>query len=141
MKRNEKHSQRGPNGQRLCGARTRTGAPCKGWAMKSGRCRMHGGKSYRGRWSPTFKHGLYSRDFLTRDAALYRLAPDLADRMRFHPVREKVRVALVYKNEGREAAYRLLAELTIKGLVRRYGSIEAVEARFFGRLSKSTGRR
>jgi hypothetical protein len=28
-----------------CGARTRTGAPCKGPAMPAGRCRMHGGAS------------------------------------------------------------------------------------------------
>lgn len=29
-----------------CGAHARqTGAPCLGWAMKNGRCRMHGGKS------------------------------------------------------------------------------------------------
>jgi hypothetical protein len=29
-----------------CGAKARTtGQPCKGWAMKNGRCRMHGGKS------------------------------------------------------------------------------------------------
>lgn len=31
--------------QKKCGARCRTkgGAPCLGWAMKNGRCRMHGG--------------------------------------------------------------------------------------------------
>ena len=29
-----------------CGAYARqTGKPCMGWAMKNGRCRMHGGKS------------------------------------------------------------------------------------------------
>jgi hypothetical protein len=28
-----------------CGARTRSGAPCKGVAMANGRCRMHGGPS------------------------------------------------------------------------------------------------
>jgi len=29
-----------------CGAYARqTGKPCLGWAMKNGRCRMHGGKS------------------------------------------------------------------------------------------------
>ena len=26
-----------------CGAKTRSGCPCKGPAMKNGRCRMHGG--------------------------------------------------------------------------------------------------
>jgi hypothetical protein len=29
----------------LCGAKTRSGSPCKGRAMKNGRCRMHGGKA------------------------------------------------------------------------------------------------
>lgn len=28
-----------------CGAKTRSGEPCKNWAMSNGRCRMHGGKS------------------------------------------------------------------------------------------------
>ncbi|MFT3820467.1 MAG: HGGxSTG domain-containing protein [Rubrivivax sp.] len=40
-----------------CGAHARTtGKPCKGPAMKNGRCRMHGGKSGR---KPT--HGFYTR--------------------------------------------------------------------------------
>lgn len=39
-----------------CGAkaRTRNGAPCKGMAMKNGRCRMHGG-AYK-----LEKHGMYT---------------------------------------------------------------------------------
>ena len=28
-----------------CGAKCRTGQPCKNASMKNGRCRMHGGKS------------------------------------------------------------------------------------------------
>lgn len=28
-----------------CGAKTRSGEPCKNYAMENGRCRMHGGKS------------------------------------------------------------------------------------------------
>ena len=31
--------------QKLCGAKTRSGDPCKNYAMANGRCRMHGGKS------------------------------------------------------------------------------------------------
>jgi len=47
---------------RICGAKTRAGTPCKNWGMwPSGRCRMHGGKSYGGAASPTFEHGWYSR--------------------------------------------------------------------------------
>ena len=34
-----------PNLAPRCGAKTRTGCPCKGPAMKNGRCRMHGGAS------------------------------------------------------------------------------------------------
>ncbi len=39
-----------------CGARCRTKnwAPCGGWAMKNGRCRMHGG-AYK-----LEKHGMYT---------------------------------------------------------------------------------
>jgi len=34
-----------PNLAPRCGARTRQGCPCRGPAMRNGRCRMHGGKS------------------------------------------------------------------------------------------------
>ncbi len=47
---------------RLCGAKTRAGTPCKNWGRWwSGRCRMHGGKSPGSIASPAFKHGWYSR--------------------------------------------------------------------------------
>ncbi len=53
-----------------CGAKTRSGTPCRSPAMKNGRCRMHGGMSTgprtkkgkkrarRGNW----KHGKYSAE-------------------------------------------------------------------------------
>ena len=54
-----------PPKNRVCGARTRAGTPCKNWSMQHrARCRMHGGKSPRGIGSPTFRHGRYSRDFV-----------------------------------------------------------------------------
>jgi hypothetical protein len=34
-----------PSKAARCGARTRSGAPCKSAAMRNGRCRMHGGAS------------------------------------------------------------------------------------------------
>src|SRR5580704_886479 len=34
-----------PDNAPRCGARTRSGTPCKGPAMPNGRCRMHGGLS------------------------------------------------------------------------------------------------
>lgn len=50
-----------PN-DRLCGAKTRAGAPCKNWSRRwSGRCRMHGGSSPMSIGSPSFKHGRYSK--------------------------------------------------------------------------------
>jgi hypothetical protein len=45
------------------GARTRAGIPCKGPAMPSGRCRMHGGSSPgapRGKGNGMWRHGLRS---------------------------------------------------------------------------------
>jgi hypothetical protein len=47
-----------------CGAKTRSGTPCKSPAMANGRCRMHGGKSTgppRGNQN-ALKHGFYTRE-------------------------------------------------------------------------------
>ncbi len=53
--------------ERRCNAATRAGTPCRKWGiLPSGRCRNHGGKSYRGIASPRFKHGRSSRDLLAR---------------------------------------------------------------------------
>lgn len=41
--RNKPHANK--NKDNLCGAKTRSGKPCKNKAMPNGRCRMHGGKS------------------------------------------------------------------------------------------------
>lgn len=37
--------QNKPYAKNLCGAKTRSGNPCRNYAMANGRCRMHGGKS------------------------------------------------------------------------------------------------
>ncbi|MEO1573205.1 MAG: HGGxSTG domain-containing protein [Bacteroidota bacterium] len=50
-----------------CGAKTRTGSPCKNPSVRGHRrCRMHGGRSLSGVFSPRLKHGLYSRDPLAQ---------------------------------------------------------------------------
>src|SRR5690625_1193218 len=52
-----------PHARKRCGAKTRSGKPCKNGAMANGRCRMHGGKST----GPPkqnkngFKHGLFAK--------------------------------------------------------------------------------
>ena len=45
-----------------CGARTRSGMPCRSPAMTNGRCRMHGGASPGASVGNTnaFKHGLFT---------------------------------------------------------------------------------
>jgi hypothetical protein len=49
-----------------CGAKTRQGGRCRNRPMiNRQRCRMHGGASPRGLASPHFKHGRYTRDWLT----------------------------------------------------------------------------
>jgi hypothetical protein len=56
-----------------CGAKTRSGTPCKAPAMANGRCRMHGGKSTGPRTpeglersrKANWKHGLYSAESIT----------------------------------------------------------------------------
>lgn len=45
----------------LCGAKAKSGAPCKQRAMPNGRCYIHGGKSLSGAASGTFKTGRYSK--------------------------------------------------------------------------------
>lgn len=58
---------------RQCGAKTRMGTPCRKWGIRpSGRCRNHGGKSFRGIASPRFRHGQYSRDVLGQLLWLFR---------------------------------------------------------------------
>jgi galactokinase len=54
-----------------CGAKTRSGAPCKSPAMENGRCRMHGGKHPRGIASPHYKTGRYSKAMPARLSARY----------------------------------------------------------------------
>jgi hypothetical protein len=49
-----------------CGAKTRSGTPCKNAAMDNGRCRMHGGATPRGFALPQTKTGRWSRDLPTR---------------------------------------------------------------------------
>jgi len=69
-----------------CGAKTRSGNPCQGPAMKNGRCRMHGGtspgapKGNRNAW----KHGHYSAEVVaTRQAirALIRNSGELVGKV------------------------------------------------------------
>ena len=51
-----------------CGARTRSGSPCRSPAMPNGRCRMHGGPSPgapKGNRN-AFKHGRYSGEAVAR---------------------------------------------------------------------------
>ncbi|MFH5884085.1 HGGxSTG domain-containing protein [Halalkalibaculum sp. DA3122] len=44
-----------------CGAKCRDGSSCNNWAMPNGKCRLHGGKSLKGKDSKTWKSGIYSR--------------------------------------------------------------------------------
>ena len=66
------------DGRLICGAKTRSGAPCKQRPLAGrDRCRMHGGGTPRGTSLPQTKHGRYSRDLPTRMLATYQEA--LAD--------------------------------------------------------------
>jgi hypothetical protein len=52
-----------------CGARTRSGNPCRSPAMPNGRCRMHGGASPgapRGERNGMWRHGLRSAEAIER---------------------------------------------------------------------------
>ena len=64
-----------------CGAKTRSGQPCRAPAMANGRCRMHGGKSTGPRTpaglersrKANLKHGLYSAEYRAEMAFLRQL--------------------------------------------------------------------
>ncbi|MGC1180947.1 MAG: HGGxSTG domain-containing protein [Methyloceanibacter sp.] len=64
-----------------CGARTRSGDPCRSPAMPNGRCRMHGGKSpgapkgNRNAW----KNGYYSAETMAVRKLVRQLLLDSAE--------------------------------------------------------------
>lgn len=63
-----------------CGAKTRTGEPCKQPAMANGRCRYHGGIRPVGPAHPAYQHGRYSKHVPQRLLERYAQAasdPDL----------------------------------------------------------------
>jgi len=65
---------------RRCGAKTRTGTPCRSPAMPNGRCRMHGGKSTgapKGNKN-AWKHGHYSKGAKSERALLKNLLTEAA---------------------------------------------------------------
>ena len=66
---------------RRCGAKTRTGTPCRSPAMPNGRCRMHGGKSTgapKGNKN-AWKHGHYSKGAKSERALLKNLLTEAAN--------------------------------------------------------------
>lgn len=69
-----------PHARAICGAKTRSGAPCQNAPMTNGRCRMHGGKTPGGIALPHTKHGRYSKHLPGRLLERYKEAlsdPDL----------------------------------------------------------------
>jgi hypothetical protein len=54
--------------RRICGAKTRSGEPCRQRPLAggNGRCRMHNGRAAAGIAVPTYKHGRYSKYLPTR---------------------------------------------------------------------------
>ena len=60
-----------PETDRVCGARTRGGTPCKLAPMPNGRCYRHGGATPSGAASPHFKHGRYSKSLSARLVGRY----------------------------------------------------------------------
>jgi hypothetical protein len=63
---------------RRCGARTRSGSPCRSVAMPNGRCRMHGGMSAgapKGNKN-AFKHGRYTVEAVATRRRIAKLLRD-----------------------------------------------------------------
>lgn len=61
--------------QEKCGAKTRSGEPCKNNSMSNGRCRMHGGKST-GRPITTGKYSIKHRESLRQKLGQFFNDPD-----------------------------------------------------------------
>lgn len=85
----EAKNQEKPYESKTCGAKTRSGNPCKKWGMKpSGRCRLHGGKSTGPRTeegkarigASHLKHGRYTKEAIRER----RLAREARDWWAFH---------------------------------------------------------
>jgi hypothetical protein len=55
--------------EKFCGAKTRSGTPCKRAPRYNGRCNLHGGKSLAWFAHPNYKHGLYSK-YVPRNIAI-----------------------------------------------------------------------
>lgn len=73
-----------PRNPMQCGAKTRTGEPCKAKAMDNGRCRMHGGATPSGIASPHYKTGGRSKYLPARLAARYNDARNDPDLLTLH---------------------------------------------------------
>jgi hypothetical protein len=63
--------------ENICGAKTKSGKPCRAMPMRNGKCRLHGGKTPGGLASPHFKTGRYSKYIPAQLASKYQEA--LAD--------------------------------------------------------------
>lgn len=69
-----------PHERAFCGAKTRSGTPCKRAPLPNGRCNLHGGKALAGIASPTFATGRHSKYLPARLLDRYHAAaadPDL----------------------------------------------------------------
>jgi hypothetical protein len=56
-----------------CGAKTRSGKPCRSPAMPNGRCRMHGGASPgapKGKANGNYRHGRFTNEAIARRRGL-----------------------------------------------------------------------
>jgi hypothetical protein len=88
-----------------CGAKTRSGAPCKAPARENGRCRMHGSSGAKlGNSNATVKHSIYARvirpDQLASAAAMRANAGNVDDELVI--VRLQLEAALEAQNAARE---------------------------------------
>src|SRR5204862_7570637 len=108
------------------GAKTRTGAPCKGRAMRNGRCRMHGGKSPQGIASATLKDGRYSKSIPANLLATYQQTKNdpnlLALDEEVAPATSKIDNLIAVIGSGESSA-------TIKGIYDSWQAFKAANRR------------
>lgn len=80
--------------KRTCGAKTRSGQPCRKWAMKNGKCRTHGGAST-GATTPEGKIKSRMANFKNGKYAVAKQKERTIRRvLRFFPASESERITL-----------------------------------------------
>jgi len=108
----------------LCGAKTRSGAPCRAFSMPNGRCRKHGGKSTGApkKNANALQHGIYAVHFTPEEI-------DLAGQIQLGRVDDELRLMRLRLRRALAAEEQAQGNPEVDEVVEREQGGEAVSAR------------